>query len=182
MLLGEGAAIFVLERAEDALRRGVEPLAEVVSLGLSCDAYHATAPEPEGRGMRRAMEAALTTAGIPPEAVGWVNAHGSGTRLSDLAEGRALRSLFGERMPLVSASKGALGHALGASSALELAISVEGLRTQQVPPTPGHDQLDVECGVACTRQTTGASVRWMLNNAFAFGGVNSSLLVGRWDS
>lgn len=180
MLLGEGAAIFVLERADEALARGATPLAEVAALGLTCDAHHPTAPQPDGSGMRRAMEAALFAGNVTPGEVGWVNAHGSGTRLSDAAEARALRALFGERLPFVSGSKGALGHALGASSALELAISVEGLRKQRVPPTYGHEQPDADGGVACTRQMIDAPIRWMLNNAFAFGGVNSSLLVGRW--
>jgi 3-oxoacyl-[acyl-carrier-protein] synthase II len=182
MLLGEGAAVFVLERADDAVRRGATPLAEVVALGLSCDAYHATAPQPDGSGMRRAMESALNAAGLSPDEIGWVNAHGSGTKLSDAAEARALRAIFGDRMPIVSGSKGALGHALGAASALELAISVAGLRAGRVPPTAGHDRMDIDCGIECTRQTTGAPIQWMINNAFAFGGVNSSLVVGRWDS
>jgi 3-oxoacyl-[acyl-carrier-protein] synthase II len=180
MLLGEGAAMFVLERAEDALARGALPLAEVKALGLSCDAYHPTAPRPDGSGMREAMEAALTAGGVSPDAIDWVNAHGSGTRASDDAEGRALHALFGARMPAVSGSKGALGHALGAAAALELAICVEGLRAQTVPPTAGHEDPDDEFPVACTRAARPMPLRWVLNNAFAFGGLNSSLLVGAW--
>jgi 3-oxoacyl-[acyl-carrier-protein] synthase II len=181
MLLGEGAAFFVLERAPDALSRGALPLAEVVSLGLSCDAYHATAPQPDGIGMCKAMQAAIEAAGIEPKDVDWVNAHGSGTRLSDAAEAKALRTLFGGQMPLVSGSKGALGHALGASSALETAICLKGLETQTVPPTFGHDTPDPEAGVACTRQPAPARLRWVMNNAFAFGGINSALLLRRWE-
>jgi 3-oxoacyl-[acyl-carrier-protein] synthase II len=177
MLLGEGAALFVLERRDDALRRGASPLAEVVSLGLASDAYHAVAPDPTGSGMLRAMQSALAQAGIGKDAVDWVNAHGSGTRASDAAEGRALRELFGHEQPLVSGSKGALGHALGAASALELALCVEGLRAQTVPPTFGFAIPDPECGASCSAAPVARPLRWVLNNAFAFGGVNSSLLV-----
>jgi 3-oxoacyl-[acyl-carrier-protein] synthase II len=181
MLLGEGAAMFVLERAEQARARNASPLAEVVSLGLSCDAHHPTAPLPDGSGMRRAMQAALDEAHIPTSAVDWVNAHGSGTRASDAAEARALRDLFGSSLPTVSASKGALGHALGASSAIELAVCVQGLLEQTVPSTAGHETPDPD-GVACTRGPVYRPLRWVLNNAFAFGGVNSSLLLRRWES
>jgi 3-oxoacyl-[acyl-carrier-protein] synthase II len=181
MLLGEGAAMFVLERAEDAQTRGAVPLAEVVCLGLSCDAYHPTAPLPDGSGMRRAMQAALAEAGIATNAIDWVNAHGSGTRASDAAEARALRDLFGPTLPRVSGSKGALGHALGASSAIELAICVQGLLEQTVPTTAGHETPDMD-GVSCTREPARGPLHWVLNNAFAFGGLNSSLLLRRWES
>lgn len=181
MLLGEGAALFVLERAEDALRRGATPLAEIAALGLSCDAYHAVAPQPDGQGMLKAMQAALHLAGVKPGELDWVNAHGTGTRASDAAEACALRALFGDSAPPVSGSKGALGHALGASSALELAICIQGLRTQTIPPTPGHEQPDPVCGVACPRQPVRRQIRWVLNNAFAFGGLNSALLLRRWE-
>ena len=181
MLLSEGSAMFVLERADDALNRGVVPLAELVSFGLSCDAYHATAPQPDGTGMCKAMQAALNAAGISPASVDWVNAHGSGTRLSDAAEAKALRTLFGNRMPVVSGSKGSLGHALGAASALELAICLWGLQAQRVPPTVGHTQPDAEDGVCCTKETVSQPIRWVMNNAFAFGGINSSLLLRRWE-
>jgi 3-oxoacyl-[acyl-carrier-protein] synthase II len=180
MLLGEGAALFVLERAPDALRRGVRPLAEVVALGLSCDAHHPTAPQPEGLGMRAAMQAALDAAGLGPRHIDWVNAHGSGTRASDSAEARALHSLFGPVLPPVSASKGALGHALGAASAIELAICVEGLRAQAVPPTAGHEVADSEFAIHCATTPQPRPVDWVMNNAFAFGGLNSALLLRHW--
>ena len=182
MLLGEGAAVFALELAEDARARGATPLAEVVTLGLSCDAYHATAPQPDGAGMLKAMKAALNTAGIAPPEIDWVNAHGSGTRLSDSAEGKALHSLFGERLPTVSGSKGALGHALGASSALEMALCVKGLLAQIVPPTAGHETTDPESGIDCTRRPVNKPIRWVMNNAFAFGGLNSALLLRQWEN
>jgi len=182
MLLGEGAAMFVLERADDALRRGAVPLAEVVALGLSCDAHHPTAPRPDGSGMRAAMQRALDAAGIAPAQVDWVNAHGTGTRASDAAEALALRDLFGAVVPRVSGSKGALGHALGAAAAIELAMCLEGLRAQLVPPTAGHDRADPDAGVACTQVATPARLRWVMNNAFAFGGLNSALLLRAWEA
>jgi 3-oxoacyl-[acyl-carrier-protein] synthase II len=180
MLLGEGAAMFVLELAGDALARGAVPLAEVVSLGLSCDAHHPTAPLPDGSGMASAMRAALDAAGVAPSAISWVNAHGTGTLASDAAEAQALRLLFGTGLPPVSGSKGALGHALGAASALELAICVQGLREQVVPPTWGHDEPDPNLGIACKRAPVATDIELVLNNAFAFGGLNSAVLLRRW--
>lgn len=177
MLLGEGAAMFVLETLDHARNRGADVLAEVAALGLSCDAYHPTAPQPDGVGMRAAMQAALDSAGITAADVDWVNAHGSGTRASDAAEAKALHALFGDALPLVSGSKGALGHALGAASAIELAICVAGLHAHQVPPTAGHETPEAEGGIACTRNPVMRSLRWVMNNAFAFGGLNSALLL-----
>ena len=186
MMLGEGSAMLVLERLDDAVTRGATPLAEVCGLGLSSDAHHPTAPRPDGRGMRRAMCAALAEAGVTPADVDWVNVHGTGTRASDAAEGRALREVFdGVPMPLLSGSKGALGHALGAASAIEAVLCVCGLLDQLVPPTHGHEQVDPDIGHACTRDRTSPPerpVRVVLNNAFAFGGINSTLVLRRWES
>lgn len=182
MLLGEGAAMFVLELAGQAKARGATPLAEVVSLGLSCDAYHPTAPLPDGSGMARAMQAALDEAGVNAGKLDWVNAHGTGTRASDSAEAKALRSVFGMRPPPVSGSKGAMGHALGAASALELAICVQGLNHQTVPPTWGHNEPDAEEGISCAQVAEPRPIQWVMNNAFAFGGLNSALLLRRWPS
>jgi len=181
MMLGEGAAMFVLETAERAIARDATPLAEVVSLGLSCDAYHPTAPRPDGSGMKRAMQAAIDEAGLSTGMIDWVNAHGSGTRASDAAEASALRALFGSELPIISGSKGSLGHALGASSALELAVCLQGLLEEVVPPTVGHQTPDAG-GIPCTLEPIRRPLRWILNNAFAFGGLNSSLLLRRCDS
>ena len=185
MLVGEGSAMLVLERLDDALARGATPLAEVRGLGLSSDAHHPTAPRPDGRGMRRAMRAALAEAGVTPADVDWVNVHGTGTRASDAAEGRALREVFdGVPMPLLSGSKGALGHALGAASAIEAVLCVSGLLDQVVPPTSGHEQVDPEIGHPCTRERTPPvrrPMRVVMNNAFAFGGINSTLVLTRWE-
>ena len=186
MLLGEGAAMLVLERLDDAIAREAKPLAEVCGLGLSSDAHHPTAPRPDGRGMRRAMQAALAEARVSPSDVDWVNVHGTGTRASDSAEGRALRELFdGVAMPALSGSKGALGHGLGAASAIEAVLCVLGLRDQLLPPTRGHVDVDPDIGLSCTRERTVPAARPLrvaMNNAFAFGGLNSALVLKRWEA
>lgn len=180
MLLGEGAAIFVLEEAEHAIKRGKIPLAEILSLGLSCDAYHPTAPLEDGSGMAKAIQNALQSGNTSNENIDWVNTHGSGTRLSDAAEAKALLRVFGPDLPSFSGSKGALGHALGASAAIELAICVQGLLTQTVPPTPGHQSADPDCGISCFQTPQKQQIDYVINCAFAFGGLNSALLIRSW--
>ncbi|MFT3948719.1 MAG: beta-ketoacyl-[acyl-carrier-protein] synthase family protein [Agriterribacter sp.] len=178
MVLGEGAAIFILERWDDAIKRGATPLANVYALGLSCDAYHPTSPHPDGRGLTNAMNAAFKKANIHAGDIDWVNIHGSGTRVSDAAESIALKNIFKNNMPLLSGSKGAIGHALGAASALELAICVKGIATQTIPPTPGYITQDADIALDCTTQPVQKKIKWVINNASAFGGLNASLLLG----
>lgn len=178
MILGEGAAIFILERMEDALKRRVTPLAKVYSLGLSCDAYHPTSPHPDGRGLINAMNAACKQANIYVDDIDWVNIHGSGTRVSDAAEAAALKNVFKTKMPVLSGSKGAIGHALGAASALELAICVRGIASQTIPPTPGYTTQDTDISLACTTTSIQKKIKCVMNNASAFGGLNASLLLG----
>lgn len=178
MALGEGAAVFVMERKKDALQRGAKPLAEVFALGLSCDAYHPTAPHPDGRGLSKAMNMALQLAKLNAADIDWVNIHGSGTKVSDAAEALALKSVFKNNMPLLSGSKGSIGHALGAASALELAICVNGIATQTIPPTTGHTTRDADIALDCTTGPVQKKIRFVINNASAFGGLNASLLLG----
>lgn len=178
MVLGEGAAIFILERKKNALQRGAEILAEVYSLGLSCDAYHPTSPHPDGRGLTRAMNTALESVRVNAGDIDWVNIHGSGTKVSDAAEALALKNVFEKNMPLLSGSKGAIGHALGAASALELAICVKGIVTQTIPPTPGFTIRDSDIDLVCTTEPVKKEIRFAINNASAFGGLNASLLLG----
>ena len=146
-----------------------------------CDAVR-TVPGVYGERMLGGGDKGASGALVAADAIDWLNAHGSGTRASDAAEAKALHAVFGGRMPIVSGSKGALGHALGASSALELAICVQGLREQCVPVTAGFQEMDTELGIACTRVSTQRELRYVLNNAFAFGGLNSSVLLKRWES
>jgi len=178
MSLGEGAAIFILERKADAIQRGAKPLSEVYSLGLSCDAYHPTSPHPDGRGLTRAMNTALQSAKVNAGDIDWVNIHGSGTKVSDAAEALALKNVFKKNMPLLSGSKGAIGHALGAASALELAICVKGIAAQTIPPTAGYSTRDTGIALDCTKEPVQKEIRLVLNNASAFGGLNASLLLG----
>lgn len=180
MQLGEGAAFLVLESETRALLRGAPVRAIVGGLGLSGDAHHATAPRPDGSGVAAAMHGALARTGIEPADVGWVNAHGTGTPLSDAAEANAVAAVFGiESGPPVSSLKGALGHCMGAATAVEAALSVVALERRMLPPTVGlvdvDDSLPIDV-VAATRPAP--RLRWVMNCGYAFGGLNSALLLG----
>lgn len=181
-VLAEGSAVLVLEELEHAQARGARIYAEFAGAGLTCDAHHVVAPTPEGTFAARAMQGALREAGLAPEQVGYVNAHATGTPLGDLAECRAIRSVFGERPPLVSSTKGATGHLLGAAGALEAAYTVLALARGVLPPTTGLDaeHVDPACAEGALDFLAGApreaAVRAALSNSFAFGGHNASLL------
>lgn len=181
MLLGEGAAVLVLERAEDALARGAEPLAIIGALGLSCDAHHATAPEREGLQMARAFRSALSQQGIAAEAVDWICAHGSGTRISDAVEAKVIAAVFGEKQTQVCGIKGATGHSLGAATALEAVACIQGLREQMIPPTIHHEQGGADLPIVVRSSAESKKARWVLNCGYAFGGLNSALLIGSWN-
>ncbi len=177
MSLGEGAAFLVLEPLERACARGALPLALLAGAGSTCDAYHATRPEPEGRGAEAAMRAALAEAGLAPGAVDYVNAHGTGTPDNDRAEGRALRRLFGDRLPALSSTKRAFGHTLGAAGAIEAAVCVLALQRGLLPGTAGCETPDPECEVEPLRGPRQARVRTCLSNSFGFGGANAALVL-----
>ena len=176
MLLGEGAAMMVLERETDALARGARPLATVGALGLSCDAHHPTAPHPEGRGAAAAFLDALSTQRLAPSDIDWICAHGSGTLLSDAAESRAITTVFGTDGPAVTGLKGALGHAMGAATAIEAAICALAITRQTLPPTAGL--VEPEFPLNHIREPRPARPRWVANAGFAFGGLNAVLLLG----
>jgi len=175
MSLGEGAAFLLLEREADARARGARPRAFLAGAGNSCDAHHATAPHPEGAGAEAAMRAALTAAGWAPESVDYVNAHGTGTRDNDLAEGRALRRLFEGELPPVSSVKRCFGHTLGAAGAIEAVVSVLALELGFLPPNPGCAEADEEAGVDPVRECRAADVTRVLSSSFGFGGNNTVL-------
>lgn len=181
MILGEGAAFFVLERAEDAGRRNTRPLAVVGAMGMTCDAYHPTAPDPSGAWMESSMRQALTLQGITPEEIAWICVHGSGTHASDETEAAALDRMFeGCHIP-VSGFKGAVGHTLGAATAIEAAICVLSLTHQVIPPTTGcMDPIDTTSTYVINEPHT-ADISWILNSGYAFGGLNTSLLIGSWN-
>jgi 3-oxoacyl-[acyl-carrier-protein] synthase II len=180
MILGEGAAIFILEEEEHALARNVQPLAVIGSLGLSCDAYHPTAPLNDGSGVARAMKAALSMEKIEPYEVDWICAHGSGTIVSDRAEAMAIKNFFGSHVP-VSGVKGAIGHSLGAATAIEAAICIMALQKSMIPPTVNLKNPDPEFNINLVTTPKSGEMNYVLNCGYAFGGLNSALLIKKWE-
>lgn len=178
MLLGEGAAVLVLQREADAKANGAKILASIEALGLSADAYHATAPEPEGEGIERAIRAALQEAQLSPEAIAWVCGHGSGTRASDLAESKALARVFGSQIG-VAAYKGAFGHTLGAATAIESICCILALQTGSLAPSSMLVQKDEQIAVNVIREVYSHQADYVLNCGYAFGGLNSALIIGK---
>lgn len=176
MSLGEGAAVLVIEAEDSAHRRGARILARLSGWGASCDAHHITAPHPEGAGALAAMRVALRRAGLDAGQIDYVNAHGTGTRDNDLAEAKALKALFGGRVPPFSSSKRFFGHSLAASGAIEAVLCVEALRHQQLPPNPGFTQIDPAIGMEPVRELTSAPLAHVMSNSFGFGGNNAVLI------
>jgi 3-oxoacyl-[acyl-carrier-protein] synthase II len=181
-VMGEGAAVLALEERERALARGAREYLEVVGYGLTNDAYHMTAPRPDGAQAARAMRMAIREAGIAPEAIGYLNAHGSSTPLNDVTEARAIRDVFGEhtgRLP-VSGTKGYYGHALGASGAIEAAICALAAHRDWLPPTVNLVRPDPACDLDfVTGQGREATPEYLLSNSFGFGGINATLAFRR---
>lgn len=178
---GEGAGAVVLESLEHALARGARIIAEVTGYGATGDAYHMTAPSPDGEGIRRAMEQALAEGGFTPHDIGHLNAHGTGTPANDSTESHALIALCGEeegsRIPVTSV-KGALGHTLGAAGALEAIVTALSVANDCVPPTCGFAEADPECPVAvATEPIVGRKQKVALSNSLGFGGHNACLAV-----
>lgn len=175
LVMGEGAAVLVLEEAVAAAERGATVLGEVVGYGASCDAHHATAPDPSGTAAEAAVRHALAEAGV--SRVDHVNAHGTGTKLNDAAEAGVLSRVLGSSVPVTS-TKSMTGHLMGAAGALEAAICALVLRDQILPPTVNCDDQDPECaGITVVRETTRAAVRDVLSTSFGFGGHNSALVL-----
>lgn len=181
--LGEGAAVLVLETAEHALARGATPLAELAGAGASSDAHHMTAPDPDGAGPALALERALADAGITAGDVDFVNAHGTGTELNDLAEHRALERVFGARareIPL-SVTKASVGHLLGSAGAIEAVATVISLLEGRLPPTPGGGEVDPRTPVtlAGAADAPARVPRTAVSLNLAFGGCNAALVLAR---
>ena len=177
--LGEGAAILILESEEFAQKRGAKILARLTGWGTSCDAYHTTAPHPEGTGATAAMQAALKRADLEPAAIDYVNAHGTGTRDNDLAEAKALKAVFGGRVPPFSGTKHFFGHALAASGAIEAVVCIAALRHQEIPPNPGFHTPDPAIGLEPVTKLERASLMHVMSNSFGFGGNNAVLIFSR---
>ncbi|WP_245193356.1 beta-ketoacyl-ACP synthase II [Amycolatopsis alba] len=179
-VMSEGAAVAVLEAADVADRRGATALAELTGYGASSDAHHWTAPHPEGRGARLAVEAALRDAGITGAEVDYVNAHGTGTLLNDITETAVLRQVLGDRVTRipVSSTKSMTGHMIGAAGAVELVASIQALRTGDVPPTVNCDEpIDPDINFVPHRTQHHPGMRIALSNSFGFGGHNAALVV-----
>jgi nodulation protein E len=176
MLIGEGAAIVVLEALDHARNRGADILAEIAGFGMSADSKDLTAPDVNG--MTRAISAALADAALPPDMIDYVNAHGTGTTANDHAETVALHQSFGAhaRQLAVSSTKSVIGHTLGAAGALEFVATIMAIRDGVVPPTMNYLGADPECDLDYVpNEARRMSVRAILNNSFAFGGLNAVL-------
>jgi nodulation protein E len=183
MIIGEGAAIIVLETEEDARKRGAEILAEIVGFGMSADAKDITAPD-EG-GMVRAVKAALDDAKLNGEDVQYINAHGTGTTANDRTETAALKTAFGDyaRKLAISSTKSMIGHALGAAGALELVATVMSLREGIAAPTINYLGPDPECDLDYVpNEAREMKIDAALSNSFAFGGLNAVLVAKRYQS
>ena len=178
-VLAEGAGIVVLEEYESARQRGARIYGEVAGYGLTGDAYHLTAPAPEGEGAARCMSMALSTAGVNPEEVDYINAHGTSTHFNDLNETLAIKTVFGAHASklLVSSTKSMTGHLLGAAGGVEAVYSLLAMTRGVVPPTINYDEPDPECDLDYVpNQARQAAVRIALSNSFGFGGTNATLL------
>jgi 3-oxoacyl-[acyl-carrier-protein] synthase II len=181
--LGEGAGMMILEALEHARERGVPILAELLGYGVSCDAHHMTAPDPEGSGAVRCMMAALEDAGAHPGQVDHINAHGTATPANDRMETRAIRQVFGKRAEAipVSATKSMTGHTLGAAGAIEGVICALAISRCFIPPTIHLRDPDPECDLDfVTGGSRQRAVDVVLSNSFAFGGNNTAVLFGRY--
>jgi 3-oxoacyl-[acyl-carrier-protein] synthase II len=179
LAMGEGAAMFVVESEQRALARGVPSLARILGWGSTQDAYRVTAPRPDGAQARRAMAVALRRAGRTGAEVGYVNAHGTGTQLNDPAEARAIREAIGPHVA-VSSIKGAVGHLMAASGALELAACLLPFERDLLPGTAHHRERDPACDVdVIGPEPRAARVDVVVTNSFGFGGQNVSLVLGR---
>jgi 3-oxoacyl-[acyl-carrier-protein] synthase II len=182
-IISEGAGIVILEELEHARRRGAPIYAEVVGYGMSADAYHISAPHPEGHGAVRVMQSALKNAGLPPEAIGYINAHGTSTPLGDLSEVRAVKQVFGEHAYklAVSSTKSATGHLLGAAGGLESGILALAMKHQILPPTLNLDQPGEGCDLDFVpHKPRPVDLEYALTNSFGFGGTNGALIMKRW--
>jgi 3-oxoacyl-(acyl-carrier-protein) synthase len=179
MSLGEGAAVLILESEASAQKRGATILARLSGWGMSCDAYHATAPHPQGAGATAAIQSALNRAGLDPAAIDYVNAHGTGTRDNDVAEAIALKTVFHNRVPPFSSTKRIFGHALAASGAMEAVVCVEALRHQELPPNPGFSKCDPAIGLEPVTELRHAPLLHVMSNSFGFGGNNGVLIFSR---
>lgn len=178
-IVAEGGAVLVLESLEHALSRGARIYAELVGFGQTGDAFHMTAPDEEARGTSRCMRNALAEAGIGPERIDYINAHGTSTPLNDKLETKAIKMVFGEfaRKVAISSTKSMTGHMLGATGAAEAIFSIKALQDQFIPPTINYSTPDEECDLDYVpNQGRSAKIEYIMSNSFGFGGTNGSLI------
>lgn len=179
-VVGEGAGVLILESLEHALKRGAHIYAELAGFGMSADANHITAPDADGAGARKSMQMALERAGLRPEEVDYINAHGTATPLGDISETKAIKSLFGERaykIP-VSSTKSQIGHLLGAAAVVEAIATILALEEGILPPTINYEHPDPECDLDYVpNEARRAEVKVALSNSFGFGGHNSTIVL-----
>lgn len=184
-VLGEGAAILVLEELQHALDRGAHIYAEFVGYGATCDAYHMTAPRPDGSGGAKAMAMAIADAGITPDQVDYINAHGTSTHLNDAGETAAVKTVFGDhaRKLAMSSTKSMTGHMLGAAGAVEAMFTALSLRDGYMPATIHYSVPDPECDLdVVPNEGREAQLRYALSNSLGFGGHNGSILLKKWEA
>jgi 3-oxoacyl-[acyl-carrier-protein] synthase II len=182
-VMGEGAAVLVLEELEHAKQRGANILAELVGYGNTADAHHMTSPSPDGEGAARCMKMALRSAGMNPEAISYINAHGTSTPQGDICETSAIKTVFGDHAKklCVSSTKGATGHMLGAAGAIEMTVCTLALRDQKVPPTINYETPDPECDLDYVpNQARDIPVQAIMNNSFGFGGHNACVVAKKF--
>jgi len=182
-VLGEGSAVLILEELDMARERGAHIYAEVIGFGASGDAYHMAAPPPEGEGAARCMKAALDDAGVQPDQVDYINAHGTSTDLNDKYETQAIKTVFGAhaRRLAASSTKSMTGHLLGAAGGIEAAYTALALERQIMPPTINYENPDPDCDLDYVpNQPREALIRFAMSNSFGFGGTNGTLVFRRW--
>jgi 3-oxoacyl-[acyl-carrier-protein] synthase II len=183
-IISEGSGIVIMEELEQARRRGAPIYAEVVGYGMSADAYHISAPHPDGHGAVRVMRAALADAGLEPESIGYINAHGTSTPLGDLSEVRAVKTVFGEHAYklAMSSTKSATGHLLGAAGGLETGILALAVKNQTLPPTLNLDEPGEGCDLDFVpHKPRQVELECALTNSFGFGGTNGAVIMKRFD-
>lgn len=183
-VIGEGAGILILEELEFALRRKAKIYAELVGFGYTGDAYHITAPPPDGEGAARCMKMAIKDAGLKPEEIDYINAHGTSTPLNDVTETIAIKTVFGEhakKIP-ISATKSMTGHLLGAAGSTEAIFTILSIRDGILPPTINYEEPDPECDLDYVpNQARKQSIRVGMSNAFGFGGTNATLIFKKFE-
>ena len=184
-VMGEGSGVLVLEELEHALARNAKIYAEITGYGQSCDAYHITSPDPEGKGAIKAMQRALSDAAVTPDQIDYINAHGTSTPYNDKFETQAIKAVFRDHSQnlLVSSTKSMTGHLLGAAGAIEAIACVKALEEGIVPPTINFQNADPECDLNyVTEGSIESEIKYALSNSLGFGGHNATIIIKKWEN